>query len=277
MDIDAEIKAIIESTGISREEIRQKLDEEIVSLSGLIDDEGAIIILKKKFGLDVSNHAGLEIPDTPLKDAHPDHAITTIGRVKNIQEIRTFTRKDGKQGQYFSFDLVDGPTTRRVMVWADMTIHDRLQPNLPIRISNVQVKANKTGVVELHANQKTQWEYNINATLPDISQEVLEYSSIGEIRFPSPMVHIEGTVLAIYPPKEYTKKNGERGQRASLLLRDESDSCFVTFWDAQCSKISEIQEQMQIQLTHLTVKQNYRDASKIDLTATSLTQLKITS
>jgi replication factor A1 len=275
MDIDAEINVIIASTGISREEIRQKLDEEIASLSGLIDDEGAIIILKKKYGLDVSTHAGLDIPDTVLKNITVGTAVTTIGRVKSIQDVRSFTRKDGGTGEYFSFDLCDGPTTVRVMVWANMTIRDQLKENLLIRISNVQVKANKNGGMELHANQKTQWEYNIKADIPEIGPEKIEYSSIGEIRHPSPLVHVEGTILSIYPPKEYSKKAGGTGQRASILLQDESDSCFITFWDAQCSKMLDLEEQMRIQLTHLTVKPNYKDASKIDLTATTQTEIHI--
>ena len=56
--------------GLSREEIKNRIDQEISALSGLIDEEAALLIIAKKIGIDLKENqqAAQYVPDYPLSE-----------------------------------------------------------------------------------------------------------------------------------------------------------------------------------------------------------------
>lgn len=52
-------------------------------------------------------------------------------------------------------------------------------------------------------------------------------------------VDIVGRVARIYPPKEFTRKDGKKGLRGSLLLRDTTGAIRLTLWDEKTDILQE--------------------------------------
>lgn len=99
MDVEKSITQIIEQTGLSQEDIQQKVSEKIEELSGLISEEGALFVISKELGVE------LEIP----KDVKPEsdnwmeeYANFEIGSFeKDEQELKI------AKGYQYTFKMID--------------------------------------------------------------------------------------------------------------------------------------------------------------------------
>ena len=98
------IKTIIEKCGLSREEIKKMIDDEIQEFSGLIDEEGALTIVAKK--LDVNLKENMDnatlIPDQKIKSLQVNANVSVVGRIVDIGDKREYTRKEGTRGSFFT-------------------------------------------------------------------------------------------------------------------------------------------------------------------------------
>ena len=54
MDVETAIKMIMESTGLSKQEIVKKIQTKISELSGLIDEQGAVVMVAADHGVNLS-------------------------------------------------------------------------------------------------------------------------------------------------------------------------------------------------------------------------------
>ena len=91
------VEKIVKEKGISREEVKEKVDEKIKQLSDLISKEGAAQIIANQLGVKVIENFGdrkFKINQLPAGVS----SVNALGKVTQLSEVRTFNR-NGKEGK----------------------------------------------------------------------------------------------------------------------------------------------------------------------------------
>ena len=123
LDIEYSINKIIEETGMSRSELNNKVEKRKKELSNLIDDEGAITLIAKDFGINLKDYQekARTMEDTRISECSENTAVSIVGRITRIQEIKTFNRKTGDQGRLLPFTIRDKTGSIRCVAWDENT------------------------------------------------------------------------------------------------------------------------------------------------------------
>jgi len=282
MKSEAYINKILEETGLSRKEIQDLVEEKKVELKGLISDEGALFIIAKELGVDVQEENKEYLKDLEINtsDIHPNMKnITLIGRIKEIYDLKSFTRKGaGDKGYVGSFLLSDSTGDIRIVLWDENTniykdIHFDI--NEMVKILNGYAKQGQYGGIEIHMGRFSK---------VILSPEDVDYSKYPKIAFKTSnivdinlnlkSVSIEGRVIQKWSIKEFTRKDGEIGKVGSLSLLDSTGTIRVTFWNEDTEKIRGINDDDIISISTLSPRLSKLDSKTIDLFANKGTIIK---
>jgi len=286
MDVEDTIKKIIEQTGLTREEIKVKIEKEITDLHGLIDEESALLIVLKRLGLSLENNQQTTqfVPDAEIKDLKKDMNISVVGKIVDIFDLRTFNKKDGTSGKFFSFIIQDQTGQIRIITWNGTEIYKEtgFAKGELVRIVNGAVKVNeKTQTLEIHVGNKSRIQLNPdNVDLKKIIEDkskTSEFIPLSKVNLNFFEVNVKGFVNDVFPAKEFNKKTGEIGKRSSILLKDSETSLYITFWNQDVEKMKDIKVGDEIEIYKVYPKKNFRDPTKIDLNTGNNTELKIIS
>ncbi|MHA1619596.1 MAG: hypothetical protein ACTSVZ_09965 [Promethearchaeota archaeon] len=283
MDLEETIQKIIQQKKLTRGQIKEKIDEQIQELSGLIDEEGAIVIVAKNLGVDLKENqeaANLDV-DQKIGDLTPNKNASVVGRIVNNGEVRTFSKKDGSEGQFLPFVLEDTSGMIKCIAWGSVNTQISNEQGFTkgeiLRIVNGYVKLGKNDALEIHVGAKSRMILQPDdidvKMIPTQSKGSLKITPIQDIKISMPFVNIEGLISRVFEPKSFNRKDGTKGMRASISVRGENDVIFITFWGEHCDKLKELKENQYAQITYLTPKPNYRDKTKIDLTASINTSI----
>jgi replication factor A1 len=268
------INKIIEETGLTRKEIQNLVEDKKNELKGLISDEGALFIISKELGVDfkgddkgILNDIEINIADITQNMKN----LTLFGRVKEIYNVNSFERNDGKKGYVGSFLLHDNTGDARVVLWDDQVkvfTEDSFERNELVKIVNGFAKKGKYGNIEIHVGSYSKLILSPEDVdykkYPKITYESLD---ISEINLNLSSVSIEGKVIQLLPVKEFTRKNGEFGKVQSLTLLDSTGSIRVTFWNEDTDKLNEIKINDFISINNLYPRLSSLDSKTIDLNA----------
>ena len=285
MGAEETIQKIMEIKKLTREEIKKLIDKQIEDFSGLIDEEGAIVIVAKELGIDVKSHQESAKMDTDqlVSGLKPRINASIVGRIIEISDVRTFNKKDGSKGSLLPFILEDTSGMIRCIAWGDfntqITNENNFKLNEIVRIVNGFVKPNRDGGLEVHIGSKSRIQMQpdeVDRTLiPAINQNTPKITPINQLSLKILTFSIEGVITALYPTKKFNRQNGTEGKRASIQITDSTGLVYLTFWGDHCEKVKDIKEDQKVRITKLSPKANYKDKTKIDLTATSSTEISI--
>lgn len=282
MPSEEEFVKILEHSGLSKREIEEKVKQTIDRMKGLINEETALYILIKELGLDSNDHKqqSSSEKDTPIQEIkEPNNNICVVGRIIDKSDVREFTKKnDGKKGIFSKFTIGDSTGVISVILWDDRAKyvqHDDFKVNELVRIINGQVKKNKDGKFEIHIGNKGNIELNpndvdYNLYPKDISEKLNEKQienniiKISEINSPKQNVTIEAEVILKDEIKVIDKKEKTLTLQ-KLMVKDNTGSITIVFWNEDTSKLKEIQEGDIIIVENLYSKPQFNDSSRFEL------------
>ncbi len=107
------IQKISSETGIPESEVKDKIEEKKIELSGMISDEGAAYIVAKELGITVRKIQRLKIGNIIMGMQNVD----VIGKIVRVSE-KEF-EKDGNKGKVMSVILGDETGIIRLSLWND--------------------------------------------------------------------------------------------------------------------------------------------------------------
>jgi len=280
MKTEAYINKIIEDTGLSKTEIQSLVEEKKEELKGLISDEGALFVIAKELGVEVSgenqellNEIELNISDITLNMKN----IVLVGRIKDIFNLNSFKKSNGEIGYVGAFKLHDNTGDIRIVLWDDQVNvfkDERFEKNEIVKILNGNAKQGRYGGIEIHIGRFSKIvlapEDVDYKKYPKIKEE---FKLINEINENLGSISIEGKVMNRSPVREFTRKDGQNGKVCSLTVRDSSGKTRISFWNDDIDKIEKIDIGDFISLSSLNPRKSNFTEGQIDLHATSWTQI----
>ena len=280
MKTEAYINKIIEDTGLSKTEIQSLVEEKKEELKGLISDEGALFVIAKELGVEVSgenqellNEIELNISDITLNMKN----IVLVGRIKDIFNLNSFKKSNGEVGYVGAFKLHDNTGDIRIVLWDDQVNvfkDERFEKNEIVKILNGNAKQGRYGGIEIHIGRFSKIilapEDVDYKKYPKIKEE---FKLINEINENLGSISIEGKVMNRSPVREFTRKDGQNGKVCSLTVRDSSGKTRISFWNDDIDKIEKIDIGDFISLSSLNPRKSNFTEGQIDLHATSWTQI----
>ncbi|NMC07460.1 MAG: hypothetical protein GYA24_19750, partial [Candidatus Lokiarchaeota archaeon] len=259
ISLEEVIRAIVSQAGLSREDIRKKIDATIASFDGLLTEVGAALIIGDKLGVKVQAHqpepgsagdaTGSESPSKikdiieRTKQENGMKNINLYGRVVAITQPHEFLKADGRKGAVASIILRDATGQVRVSCWDEKTklIDEIVKQGEIIGVYNAYSKVGKTGDVEVHIDKRGMFKPKPDgvdeASFPaaDATPAVPAAQASGciAIAAASESATFVGLVVKVMeklPPRAFQKKDGTEGWIARVRVADESGSGFVVFW-----------------------------------------------
>jgi len=281
MKAEAYINKIIESTGLTRKEIQDMVEDKKKELKGLISEEGALFVIARELGVDVKeenkdlmNDIEIFISDITFNMKN----INIIGRIKEIYNANKFNKVDGGTGYVGSFLLHDTTGDIRIVLWddhVDLFNKDNFQQNELVKIVNGTVRKGKFEDKEIHIGKFGGVILSPNDVdykkYPKIK---FKLTNIKDVNLNLKSISLEGKVIQISPIKEFTRKNGELGKVSSLSLLDTTGSIRITFWNDDTTKLESIKVNDVISISNLNPRLNSLDSRTIDLYASKYSIIK---
>lgn len=212
------ISKIAKKSGLSEDEVSEKIKLKCDSLSGLISKEGAANIIANELGVKLFESSG------KIKDIYPGmRNAEFLGKVISIYEKKDFNRQDGSSGSVASFLVGDETGTVRVVCWNSQTsLIDNISVDDIIRVNNAFVRENR-GFKEVHLNDRSKVVINPDGETVDTVKAVssVERKSIKDLK-EDERVEILATVVQVFDPR-FFEVCPECGSR--LKEEGESFSC----------------------------------------------------
>ena len=281
MKTEMYISKIIEETGLTKIEIQNMVEEKKNELKGLISDEGALFIIAKELGVDVKdqNKEILKEIEINISDITPNMKnITILGRIKEIYRVHEFNRSDGNKGFVGSFLLHDNSGDIRITLWDDQINifkDNNFNMNELVKILNGYAKKGRNGEPEIHVGRMGKVILSPDdadyKNYPKIKSELV---SINNINSNMKSISVEGSIIQIFPLREFTRKDGELGKVRSLHLLDSSgESIRVTFWNENTENTLDLKTGEYISLTNLNPRMSSLDSKTIEVHANNYTTI----
>jgi len=136
------VNQIIRVSGISREEILQKVQAKKNKLSGLISDEGAAQVIAAELGINLDNEK------LKISEIVPGlRKVNVVGKVIKIFPVREFTTKKGEKSKVVNLILADETSNIRVVLWdlhhIELIENGKVSEEKIIEISNGTIRENE--------------------------------------------------------------------------------------------------------------------------------------
>lgn len=244
MPFDKVVEKIIAETGLSKEEVHQRIDEKVKELGGLITLEGAAHIIARELEINLYDQQVMEQPKpttiNELLSGMNNISIRVL--IKNVYPIKTFTRKDGTQGAVQNIVLVDKTGKCRLVLW-DEQIRAFKELDFDrgdiIEIKGAFVKESKFDELkELSLSSRSQIDEPKDVNREQFPTSLLKPKQISELKPELTDVEIIGKIIAVGQINQFTRKDNSEGQVASLEIADETGKIRVTLWDQKAEEIN---------------------------------------
>jgi len=191
--------------------------------------------------------------------------VNLAGIVKEVLDLKTFTKGDGTEGKLLRFILADDSAEITVVIWngkAD-TLVKQLEPRVYLYLINGKVKEKESGSFEVHVD---------STSFVQIQPIILQMSKLSNLK-EGDTVNVEGTVSNIDNIREVTTGKGEQVKLLTFELRDETGSVTVSVWRNQIEQISNLKVGDNVTIKNGFTKIGY--GNKLELTTRSGTQFTV--
>jgi ssDNA-binding replication factor A large subunit len=250
---------LLKKPGISREQILEKLENEIKRTGGLISDETLLRMIAVEFGVEIQNDATLA-PALLLKDLIPGlNAITVVGRVIAVFSPITFAGR--RSGKLASLLIADKSGVLRVVLWdsrAGFVESGKIRVGQIVRFLHGYTREDRGGRVELHVGENGEIEVNPR----DIDAEEylavqMSTTKIGEITsaYNGNRIAVMGTVKELSSTSNFKRRDSSSGRVMRFVLADETGETSVVVWNEKVDETKNMLEKgVSVQIVNAKVK-----------------------
>lgn len=273
--LDTIKEKIREKSGLSDEEIDQRIKKKLDQLSGLISKEGAAHIVANELGVKLQEASG------PVKIKHIISGmknIEIVGRTIKKYEVREFNTEK-RSGKVAKFLIGDETGTTLIVLWNDKAdLLGTFNEGDHVKLNGAAARDNN-GRIELHLTDSSTIEVNPNGVSISVSsspqRQAAERKKIAQLTETDLNVEILGTIVQIFDLKFFKIstdtgrkiKDDEQGNYTygcvlNLFIDDGTDNIRTVLWKNQITNLLGIDE---LQLMLLKDNPELFEQKKTDL------------
>lgn len=197
------------------------------------------------------------------------NGINVTGKILDISDIRSFSRKDGTEGHVGSIIIGDETGKIRVNVWDDKTIYlDEFDFDETVDITNTYSRVNSfSGTVELNLGNRG------NMILSENEIEYQEKTDKIKDILPGKTYNVQGRVIGIGEYREFERDDGTQNAVSNIEIEDETGTIRIALWGEHARFSEQVQIGMQVRLSDIFSKFGMNE--DIELSAGNRTRIKI--
>jgi len=248
---------------LSVDEIKARIEQKKDEAAGLLTDHGAVYAIEKELG--ISDGAADSVGEIhEIAKLRPGmNNVNILGVVKELRPVKKF-KTERREGQLSRITLADHTGDSNVVLWdksAEVANTNRISPGSIVLIRNAYTKAGMNNEPEIHVGGLSRMildpknlEDKHTSKLPKIKENIKKIPELTEGETAS----VHGRILYLYPPSEFDRPDGTKGQRSSIILEDEGGKVRVVLWDANAQRINDFSEGDIVKIEGAGVKENER-------------------
>jgi len=190
---------IKEKSGLSEQEINNRVSEKIRQLSDLVSKEGAAHIVANQLGISLMN-ISKKLKISEIREGMRN--IEVFGKVTRIFDIREFKvgEREGKVGALF---IGDETGTIRVTLWGEMAENvKKVKEGDIVKVKEAYTKLNNSSP-EIHLNDKSIFLINPEGeTISEVKTSAYDRKYLAEAK-DGEKIEVLGTIVQIFEPRYF--------------------------------------------------------------------------
>ncbi len=215
---------------ISENELKERIDEKIQSVGGLLSEEGALLLIAGELGITFE-----EVPKEKkhffISDINEGMQHVDIsGRIMRIFDVNTFQRKTGTEGRVQNIVIADKTGSIRIVFWDDQI--DKLK-----QFKRGDVVTVRNGYLRKGLNNELEISLGKEGVI-STGQDSADYPPINYVKLKirdiedkMNNIDLTGRVSTIFGIREFAKKDGSVGKVGNFIIMDDTGEIRVTLWD----------------------------------------------
>jgi len=256
MDLEEIVEEIVRRSGLSREEVMDKIWK-LRERIGIIDLKSAAILVGREYGLSFSLQAPVS-SQLKICDLLPGMSrVEVVGRIVRVLPPREFDYSDGRKGQVGSVFLADETGTIRLVLWgekAEVLQSEEFKKGRILKVKNGFVRQGRDGKPELSIGSGGSIELDPPdvdpESLPEVSGSFADLSDLKE----GMEVNVIGKVVSKAEVKSFTRPDGSEGRVASFFITDGKSVVRVSAWNRMAAEAEKISAGDVVQIEGAAVK-----------------------
>lgn len=226
MDAEGLIEKVAEESELSEEEIEEKVEEKMEEFSGMVSEEGAIHLVAKEHGVQLSEADN----DLKIENVVPEmRKVNLKGRVTAVLDANTFERDDGEEGKVQNIVIADETGSIRVTLWDEQTkIAEEVAEGDPVKISGAYTVEDNRGNAELRLGDDAQVAKADEDEVPEVESSSgsgeTEEVDLKDVKDENANYKVNGIVVAVYTSNPFYRVDPETGD----TVRANDDGEYVT-------------------------------------------------
>jgi len=199
MPLEDVISKINEKTGLTEQQINDKINDKLNQLAGLISKEGAAHIIANELGVKIFDATTGKLKINKILAGMRN--VEVVGRVVNVFEVRQFNTGQ-RSGSVGSFILGDETGSMRVVLWNDQTkAMSEFKEGQIVKIVDAYVKENQ-GRKELHLGDNAKLQIDPQGeTVGEYEVPKAVRKKISDLADDDANVELLGTVVQVFEPR----------------------------------------------------------------------------
>ncbi|MHA2243329.1 MAG: hypothetical protein ACXADY_00005 [Candidatus Hodarchaeales archaeon] len=238
-NIEDLIKKISQKAGLSRAEIKKKIEEKQKELGFFVNDIAAAHIIAKDLNVPLGRPELKKRPKLTIKSLKKmEPGLSGVGLTGTV--LRVFNPiefvKEGVKGILAPILLHDGTDSIRTVLWGSMArriTEKQIERGSIIKITQAYTKLGRNQELELHLGDRGLLELDTeteNENFPDPEDEILSFDSLDDQMLG---IDTRGTVLRVGKLVTFNRSDGTEGRVSNLFLKDKKATRRMVFWDNQ--------------------------------------------
>jgi len=199
MPLEDVISKIKDKTGLTEQNINDKINDKLNQLAGLISKEGAAHIIANELGVKIFDATSGKLKINKILPGMRN--VEVVGRVVNVFEVRQFNTGQ-RSGSVGSFILGDETGSLRCVLWNDQTkAMAEFKEGQIIKIVDAYVKENQ-GRKELHLGDNAKLQIDPQGeTVGEYEVPKAVRKKISELADDDNNVELLGTIVQVFEPR----------------------------------------------------------------------------
>ena len=189
--------------------------------------------------------------------------VSVCGKILEIGPVKTFTRKDGREGKVSNMMIGDETRTIRLTLWDEKSeLANELRIGESIQVMNGYARFN-------NFSKKIEISVGSMGSINKLDREVdykMKFVKISEITDGMNGINLSARILDISDARSFIRKDGSEGHIGNFIVGDETGKIRLTLWDDKTEYLDEFDFDETVDIINAYAKvNNFSQAVEINI------------